>query len=441
MSSHFGGFNRSSYSTPSREHNAVVPANSQSFEYMSVEGKFRTTRLRQSDVLEIIKTDPTEIGHLSSPYDVSLAATLKSVWRAVGRMDCKTGQVGTCALISANLAILPSHCIEDMKIQELTAVFGYVNENGYTHPSYGYRVQCVVEYDPYLDYAIVQIEGAPGAFWGYLPLNSNILANSEPALLHYPLGKPLQVSVHTFVQTHYETHRLSTFHDSDFGSSGGPYISPSGAFVAMHLGSERRSYDFNLMRLALPISEIIKNQQYSILSQFACKSLNQELAYDYRYFKPILYLDPHVRNFIDFEKYFPANFQKADSSYVLRQPIKDQEGELTQPGVVIDGHQAKHSVWPAAYPGERGARFTNLSLDDVTQLAEIIVNDQSDIFNRSKPKNLMPNLIRWPVDKSVFNIPSAKELYKKIKDIKTIGIFAGFNPSSQCWEMHFFPKD
>src|SRR5580700_59421 len=93
------------YSTGAKQFNPVVAANIQSFNYGSTQGQFRFSRLDQSDVLDTIARDPVERGHMHSPYDVSIAETLQSTWPSVGKMTHGEKQVGTCSLISANMAI------------------------------------------------------------------------------------------------------------------------------------------------------------------------------------------------------------------------------------------------------------------------------------------------------------------------------------------------
>lgn len=416
------------YSTGAKSFEPLVSANTQSFDYASTQGQFRFSRCGQSDVLDIINRDPIEVGHLCCPYDVSIAETLRSTWPSVGKMTHGAKQVGTCSLISANMAIIPSHCIEDLDVRELVATFGQVRDQEGVRRGQSYRVQYVLEHDPNLDYAIVQIEGTPGLDFGYLPFDPESEAYSPPALLHHPLGKPLQVSVHTFVQTQYQTSLLATFHDSDYGSSGGAYISPSGRFIALHLGCERNRFSMNLERLALPIKTIIESRPGGILSLFAYRQLNQAEVYN-NIGQPSYYLYPYFRDYIDLETFDRKNLL-LDNAYFLRKPVD------FLPGIIIDTHQAKHTIgWPGGHSGGKGTR--SLTLDDTIHLAEMIINDESlgKLFNNSNPQNPSPSIIKWPVDKKVLG----KEFFKRLGGAEKIEIHSGFNKKAKCWLLHFYP--
>ena len=118
---------------------------------------------------------------------------------------------------------------------------------------------------------------------------------SEPALLHYPLDKPLQVSVHTYKETQYKLNILQTYHDSDYASSGGPYIDPKGYLVAMHIGCE---FGQNTMNLPQDMRFIKRN--YFSTSAHSCKLSTQILSQKqvYKSLTQSFYLAPIKRHFI-----------------------------------------------------------------------------------------------------------------------------------------------
>ncbi|RAP32888.1 hypothetical protein DID80_08430 [Candidatus Marinamargulisbacteria bacterium SCGC AAA071-K20] len=290
------------YSSYKKNFYGVVPNNSQENTYASVQGHFDISRLPQTDVLEGISKNvgPSLMG------EVSLSKTLPKVYRSIGAIKNLDGHcLGTGTLIADNLMLVARHSLEGTDVRNLSVTFEHCKKpgGGYT-PSSSYQVDSVMESDPQLDYAIVRLKGIPGLKHGTVTINNNSMPMTELALLHHPLGKPLKVSVHTFVHTFYQSSYLNTFHDSDYNSSGGAYIDPSGQLVAMHLGSEINKHDMNLQRYAIPISEITKSVPIGILSQLADGKLDRNNAYKSQ--RPIYYLEPIERHFIDSEgDYFP----------------------------------------------------------------------------------------------------------------------------------------
>ena len=426
---------QTSYSSPAKEFYAVVPANSQDYSYASTAGSFRLTRLGQRDILPLLQDDPVEIGHLAGLYDVSISDVLNPYKESVGIMKNKEGcQTGSCSLITDNMAMIPCHCIEGMDVRDLKATFGFALEN--EEAARTYQVSCIIEYDPDLDYAIVQFEGEPGKNHGPLQLKSSYsLTSQEPALLHHPLNKPLKVSVHTFIQTNYHQNYYSTFHDSDYGSSGGAYVDPAGVFVAMHLGSERNHNTMNLQRLALPIEEIIARNPNSIISCLAnAKGLPQNTE---------VYEIPYIpRFFIDLEKYEDSKKEKQGDCFIYR--LRKTEKNL--PKVILDAHQGKHSPMPGPRSGGRGKKgttqFKDFTIDDTITLAEYLMTGDkvAPYLNAFMDDRFSPPTITYEIekdDKKKFG----NELYKKLNknNVCAIQVSLCFDKTDQRWDMHFSP--
>ncbi|MCB0387065.1 MAG: hypothetical protein KDD43_16845, partial [Bdellovibrionales bacterium] len=194
--------------------------------------------------------------------------------------DTQTGQsLGTCVLIAENLVLMARHAIEGRNVPYLDVTFGYTEFLGKTHSAGHTLFESVIENDPSLDYAIVKLKGPIGKRLGFVSLNTQDHTVSEPALLHYPLGKPLKVSVHAFDQTPYQTQFLLTYHDSDSFSSGGSYFDPYGRLSALHLGSQYDGKTLNLLRYALPLRKIVTHHPTSILHKFATRELSQSRSY------------------------------------------------------------------------------------------------------------------------------------------------------------------
>lgn len=407
----------------------IVPSNSQADCFASPQGAFTISRLQQSDILKVLEANPTDSFCLQGLYDVSIKEVLNSLWQSVGQVMFSNVHLGGCALISKNLILVPCHVIEGLDVRKMSAIFGRVRVSE-TEELLGnfYPVLGIVECDPEIDYAILILDGKPGEEHGFLRLGMDV--TTPTALLHYPLGKSQKLSVHAFDQTVYSNRYRDTYHDTDYGSSGGSYIAPSGALTAIHLGSQRIPHSFNLLRLALPIQTITNEKPNGILKKFLRSNIFQDDSYCKE--DIISYcLQQYQRQFIDFEKYEKSQFIE-NVGYFVKNP-KD-----TQPGVIIDSHQKKHTPeWPGPpQSGARGSTFPNsVGADDTIRIAEIITSDL-DIFNTIHSENKAVYKIRWPIErKSLGN-----ELFKKLKNFSQINIDAAFNSKSVCWEIHFHPS-
>jgi|GEM_PF-5024462 hypothetical protein len=431
---------RVTYSTFDRAPNGPAPDNTQIFHHDSLQGRFRVEWLPQSHVLHVLQQDPVERGHLYGPFDVSLRRTLMPIWSSVGIVHGREGQIGSCTLISANLALIPAHCIEEIDISSLVATFGYVDCDQQTFVGTSYRIQGVVEFDQEVDYAIVKIEGTPGLKHSFIPLHPEVRAYAKPALLHHPLNKPLQLSINTFVQTNYQHNQLSTYHDSDYGSSGGAYISPSGFLIALHLGSSCDQNSLNRVRLALPIDEILRTTPNSLLAQLAYRMLDPKFEYDFA--RIITYLPYYLRPLVDIEAYDPKRLDTS-RNYILRDPTPQK------PGVLIEAYQKKHSPWwPVNIGFDKGVKL-NLNADDTILLAQTFVDDYEEedpvrpgkrrkMFDQFHAMNWQPKLIRWPLDKGTLG----KRLYKQLNEdgVQAINVYAAYDTTAQRWDIHFYPQ-
>ncbi len=420
------------YSTTTREFQPVVPANSQTFSYASTEGSFRCSRLGQTNIRDVLKHEPVDTGHMSGPYDVSISEVLAPLWKGVG-LICFQGHVndqfGTCTLIGKDLALIPYHCIEDIDVRQLQVYFGYFLNTETTDLGNVYTVEMVVEADPDLDYAIIKLGGDPGKKEGIVPISTSSSIYAQPALLHYPLAKPLKASIHTFVQSNFAQNLLNTYHDSDYGSSGGTYISPSGTMVAMHLGLKRQFATSNVSRLALPLHKIREMFPNGILNRIAKGTLDpMEPFSPDREDRVTYFLSPFEResSYIDFEAYDKARFGE-DGRYILREPSEKL------PAVFIDKRQSKHSLSWDTRAGGSGEVFP-IGKDDTVLLAEKLMEEYPEYFDDPSPDRPQVKTQYWDIDKKALG----KELFKKLKNVRTIGINPVFEKDGS-WEFHFFP--
>lgn len=317
------------YSSIRKAFYPVVPYNTQSFHYLPVMGHFDFTRLRQTNPLDLIYSQrpaPNQFGV------VSLSNTISPLLHKMGTMeDLVSGEsLGTCTLIAKNLVLVARHAIQGINIQNIQATFGYTEFNG-SFSFVGYtRFNHVIEEDISCDYAIVTLRNPIGERLGYVPLSIADNTLSEPALLHYPLGKTLRVSVHTFVQTQYRTSYLLAYHDSDYFSSGGAYFDPLGRMTAMHLGSQLEGGHMNVLRYAMPLKDIVRSNPHSILQKFARGELSQANSYTSRVYKT--YLSPVPHNYLMDEEGY-------QSEKVLRKHLgghlkQDKKIKFTKSGAI-----------------------------------------------------------------------------------------------------------
>ena len=188
-----------------------------------------------------------------------------------------------------------------------------------------------------LDYAIVVLKDPIGKKLHYnLKLNVNDDLQAEPALLHYPLGKPLKVSVNTVEQTTHQSNYLKVYHDSDYYSSGGAYLDPLGRFTAIHLGAQLDGNKVHISRYALTLKKIVNYNPYSFLNYFAngWASQKQPFFADLH----VYYLPSYLRDFfIDEEAYQSQKIlTRLLGQYIdPNNPLYDRKISLNKNGVVV----------------------------------------------------------------------------------------------------------
>ncbi len=262
------------YSSINKSFYQVVPSNTHNFQSPAAKVHFDITELRQTNVLDFISSQN------SHPYlfgIVSLVDTISPLINRMGTMEDTVfeDKLGTCTLITHDLVIVARHAVEGRNIQNIRVSFGYTYMNGTFYQAGHTSFKRVVEENVSCDYAIVQLNNPLGKDLGFVLMNFEAPMLAEPALLHYPLGKPLQISVHAFVQTEYQSERLLVYHDSDIFSSGGAYFDPMGCMIAMHLGAELQDKSMNQLRYAIPLELIVRRNPNSLLAKIAKGELLQ----------------------------------------------------------------------------------------------------------------------------------------------------------------------
>ncbi len=283
-----------SYSSSKKEFYPIVPY-SGPFHYAPVSSSFDDTRVQQTDVLELISSKSS----FSALGNVSLAKTISPLWKKMGTItDTITGEnVGTCTLIASNLVLVARHSVEGHDIRFLTATFGYTKLHGSVYSVAQTSFTKFIEEDAQSDYAIIKLKEPLGSHLGFVSLNISNQTCCEPALLHYPLGKPLKVSVHEICHTQYQSDHLLAYHDSDYFSSGGAYFDTEGRMIAIHLGAELQGETMNLFRYALPLEAIVRRNPHSLVGKLAGGELSQAFVYD-NPFSNSFFLNPVIRDFL-----------------------------------------------------------------------------------------------------------------------------------------------
>lgn len=178
-------------------------------------------------------------------------------------LNSNNDAIGSCVLLPNARILSCRHVFEgNGDIRHMKAVFGYFTASD---ECIAIGMQAIQEEDLELDYAIIQLSDSPRI--APMEFNTNITTASL-ALLHYPLGKPLQCSVERRDDSNLYSLRFVVYHDSDFCSSGGAYVGNDGKCCAIHLGCEKESngiLSFNLSRYAVEISRIQEKQPDSLL--------------------------------------------------------------------------------------------------------------------------------------------------------------------------------
>lgn len=301
------------YSSEKKAFEPVVPFNTYTTKNSSIIGQFDFTRLPQTDVLEFIQTQGLHSHHFQC---VSLARTISPLLNKMGAIEnCKGETQGTCTLIAHNLVLVARHVIEGQSIQDLNVTFGYTKFKGNFYDAGQTRLERIIEESAFCDYAIVLLKEPLGRDLGFVNLCIEDSTLTESALLHYPLGMSLKVSVHALVHTEHQADCVLAYHDTDYFSSGGAYFDSKGRMIAMHLGTELKEETTNLLRYALPLEAIVRHNPFSLLKKFAYGELSQDCSYK-ALFK-VTFLDPAAHNYLMDE-------EGRESEKILRGLLKNE---------------------------------------------------------------------------------------------------------------------
>jgi V8-like Glu-specific endopeptidase len=175
---------------------------------------------------------------------------LTAAGKAVAKLSIMTpgGPAGcTGFMLSSDLLLTNEHCIAEKRDCDNTWVlFGYQqDESGAVRLAEQVRCAALLDRDQDLDFALVRVNGTPGAAgaWGSLPLSPAAAAVGDVSMIQHPGGYPKRIAFppHCKVLTLSDEganpdKRVDLTHDCDCedGSSGSPILNAALEVVALH---------------------------------------------------------------------------------------------------------------------------------------------------------------------------------------------------------------
>ena len=166
--------------------------------------------------------------------------------RAVAKLSfISNGAASMCTgfLIDNDRMLTNEHCIGTALVCDAAiAIFGYaVNEAGRLNLGEQYRCVELLSVNKDLDFALIRLEGMPGAIWGRLELTRRLIVQDEQTfIIGHPAGEPMQVSRKGCSVTTPVAEGLGV--DTDFGhkcdtlggNSGSPVLGHDYKVIGLH---------------------------------------------------------------------------------------------------------------------------------------------------------------------------------------------------------------
>ena len=206
--------------------------------------------------MDIVVTKPNSINWEESPKLISNISLRSRMWdasRAVAHLNyLKNGAPYVCTgfLISENLLVTNEHCVNDDAICASTKIIFdyYKDENGNILNGDQYDCKQVHKVDGKLavsyslDFAILEVDGAPGNKYGYLEFSENPVGPAQELfIIQHPSGEPKQISYEDCIVKDVAifgrdasasdfSHRC----DTKGGSSGSPVLDEDLNVVGLH---------------------------------------------------------------------------------------------------------------------------------------------------------------------------------------------------------------
>lgn len=143
----------------------------------------------------------------------------------------------TGTLISENLFLTAAHCIDSTSLNDF-AVFNYQKVRGSTDLQAQDHVKILEVVEQALgglDYAIIKLEGTPGATYGFAHINANeVELGHLLTIIQHPSGTPKKVDIGTRKGTRGTDYMTYGDLDTEPGSSGSGVLDNVGQLVGVH---------------------------------------------------------------------------------------------------------------------------------------------------------------------------------------------------------------
>lgn len=165
-----------------------------------------------------------------------------SVSRSVAYVSVRSGTKkwsGTGFMIAPDLAMTNHHVVPENDLLAGTLLrFNYQEDfmgKAQEPKEYNAIAGGLFHANKELDYAIFQVENAPGTEWGYLPLKSQNLAKDDRVnIIQHPNGQPKQISMQNNMVQFVGGNVVQYVTSTNPGSSGSPVLNDAWEVVALH---------------------------------------------------------------------------------------------------------------------------------------------------------------------------------------------------------------
>lgn len=143
----------------------------------------------------------------------------------------------TGTLISENLFLTAGHCIDSTILEEF-AVFNYQKLAGQVETTAQEHVKILEVVEQALgglDFAILKLEGTPGAKYGFTPVSANeVVLGHLLTIIQHPSGRPKMVDVGNRSGSRGDVYMTYGNLDTEPGSSGSGVLDDVGQVVGVH---------------------------------------------------------------------------------------------------------------------------------------------------------------------------------------------------------------
>jgi hypothetical protein len=227
---------------------------------------------------------------------LSLQNIIKSSLKAIGLIFNEKIELGSCVLISRDLALLPYHVIEGLDSRKLKAIFESIKDGASNKERAHYSVLRVVENDPVLNYAVIKLEKHPGFTHVYLPVHTLSHQAIEPRQLEVLQKKLSNILFYFYNALSLHSLCIPLIKALDDKAVEVAYIDLTGTIKVLYLGTARNEVDLNFCKKILVIDDIIYRNPNGIL---ALLKRQQIIAIDIltEEAEPIYYLSPYQRDY------------------------------------------------------------------------------------------------------------------------------------------------